>query len=36
MANNSNNASDYLNPASQVMIQQIEQANKNENAPIGG
>lgn len=29
MANNSNNASDYLNPASQVMIQQIEQANKN-------
>lgn len=29
MANNSNNPSDYLNPASQVMIQQIEEANHN-------
>lgn len=29
MANNSNNTSDYLNPASQVMIQQIEEANHN-------
>ncbi len=29
MANNSNNASDYLNPASQVIIQQIEEANHN-------
>lgn len=29
MANNSNNASDDLNPASQVMIQQIEEANHN-------
>lgn len=29
MANNSNNASDYLKPASEVMIQQIEEANHN-------
>lgn len=29
MANNSDNASDYLITASQVMIQQIEEANKN-------
>lgn len=29
MANNSNNASGYLNPASQVMIQQIEEAKHN-------
>lgn len=29
MAKNSNNASDYLKPASEVMIQQIEEANHN-------
>ena len=29
MANNSNDASDYLNPASEVMVTQIEQANHN-------